>query len=244
MEPSLVGLGSIQASYNGLLLATDENSESLILINPLTRKHVLLPLGTRDDFFVESFGIAFCDKLKTYNIVHLFSYGTGRTGCEILSVRAREWRRVDEPPLELLPYSRKTQVTVGGSLYWMFKQGPDFFLSLNLHDGKFISRDLPVACSSSDRLLDIDRNLGFVSNTDADVMHVWILITDSVTGENWVRKHRIHVWVYSVFAHPICWRSGKGLIVEMMSGVYVYSFKTGGMKLIRSGTDDEVWVIQ
>lgn len=28
----------------------------------------------------------------------------------------------------------------------------------------------------------------------------------------------------------------------MMNGVYVYNFKTGGMKLIRSRTDDEVWV--
>lgn len=243
MESSIVGLGCIQASYNGLLLATNENSESLIFINPLTRKHVLLPSGTKGNFFVESFGIAFCDKLKTYNIVHLFSYRTGRTGCEILSVRAREWRRVSEPPLELLAYTGHSQVTVGGSLYWLFQHGPDFFLSLNLHDGKFISRDLPVACSPRDRLLDIDGNLGFVSNAEADVMHVWILITDGVAGENWVRKHSINVSVYSVFAHPICWRSGKGLVVLMVNAVYVYSFETGEMKLVRSrtGDDEVVW---
>ncbi|KAH6776651.1 hypothetical protein C2S52_014212 [Perilla frutescens var. hirtella] len=245
MESRVVELVCIQSSYDGLILATTANNRSLILMNLLTRKHVELPSGTKGYFYVESFDIiASCDEAKkTHNVVHLFRDYSGCTGCETLSIHTRKWRRVDEPPRELLSYSRQIPVTVGGSLYWLFTNGFSeyFFLSLNLRDGKFIRHDLPVTSSSRDRLFDIDGNLGLVTHAEVGVMQVWILSTDSVKGENWVRKYSINLSVYTALPNPICcWKNGKGMVVEMGNGVYVLSFETGEMKLIRSRSDDEV----
>ncbi|KAK6129609.1 hypothetical protein DH2020_036654 [Rehmannia glutinosa] len=70
IESSLVESFDIRASCDGLVLATTE--KNLILMNPVTRKNIMLPLGAWGNFGDESFGVAFCNEAKTYKVARLF----------------------------------------------------------------------------------------------------------------------------------------------------------------------------
>ncbi|KAI3464378.1 hypothetical protein Pfo_021041 [Paulownia fortunei] len=226
MESSVVELVDIRASYDGLVLVTLEKNKSLILMNPVTRKHIALPLGTEGSFCVESFGIAFCNEAKTYKVVHLFGEKSGCTGCEVLSICTRKWTRMEDPPYKLVRDIRQIPISVGGSLYWMpTKRGCDYFVSMNLQDEKFVSKNLPVSNAVKDRLLEIGGNLGFVTHAQLDLLHVWILITDGGTSENWINQYSINLNVYVAFPYPICSsNNGKGMVLEMKNELYVFNF--------------------
>ncbi|KAK4391222.1 hypothetical protein Sango_2185500 [Sesamum angolense] len=167
IESSVIDLlVDIRASCDGLLLATVGKNKNLILINPITRKHSAFPLGFVAKSSDESYGIAFCNKTNTYKVVHLFREKSGCTGCEILSISARKWTRVEGPnSSDLLPNIRKSPLSIHGSLHWMpTEHRCDHIITMNVKDEKFIAKKLPVRWAVKDRLIEIGGNLGFVSH--------------------------------------------------------------------------------
>ncbi|KAH6765163.1 hypothetical protein C2S51_016412 [Perilla frutescens var. frutescens] len=242
VESSVAGLFNVRASYDGLILASTGRVKRLILINPVTGKHIELPLGAACHPLCESFGIAFCNQSKMYKVVHLFREISGSIGCEILSIRTRNWTRIEGPP-ELLRI-RQIPVSIDGSLYWLSsKRGRDYFVSLNVHDEKFVSKKLPVKRVGSDRLLEIGGNLGFVTHAELSILQVWILISDGESRECWMRRYSINMNVGFTHCIPICSRrNGQELVLESIGNqLYLYNFDRDEIKPVNSGSDDEPW---
>ncbi|KAH6776643.1 hypothetical protein C2S52_014204 [Perilla frutescens var. hirtella] len=242
VESSLVVPLVIQVSYDGLILATTRYSNELMLINPVTKKHAVLPLSTDDRPRFQSFGIAYCKKEKTYKIIHTVLFKeSGGLICNIMSIHTRRWRRIEEPHLWL--DITQAAVSVEGSLHWMsLKEGCDYFVSLSLNDEKFVPKNLPVCRGLEDHLLEIGGYLGLVTQMQMEMemmMQVWILV-----GENWMKKYSINVNINvgggELFhrAVPVCcWRNGKGIVVEKANGLYVHNLESGEMRLIHSSLD-------
>lgn len=235
----------IVASYDGLILARFGEYRELMIMNPVTRKHFVLPMGNRWIIISDSFGIAYSSKAKTYQIVHLFFDKFGRTGCEILCISTRKWRSIEAPPFELLRYMLSdTPVTVGESLYWT-KRPCGFYLSMNLQDEKLVPKNFPVSCTAYwDKLLEIEGSLGFVHHAQLDQLQVWILMDEGGSRENWVKRYSFSLGVIdATYYMPICSsRNGKEMVIEGPDHkLYVYNFERGEMKLVHSRSDKEAW---
>ncbi|KAH6765160.1 hypothetical protein C2S51_016409 [Perilla frutescens var. frutescens] len=235
-SPSPVESVHIQASCDGLILATEGNRQGLMLMNPVTRKHAILPLCQNHSLNVESFGISFCKESKTYKVVHLFRENSGYVGCEILNVCSRKWTRTERPCSDFLMYIRDAPVSIDGSFYWMPNEARhDHFVSMSLKDETFVAKKLPVRFVCKDRLMEIEGNLGFVTHAQPGVLQVWVLMR-----ENWMNRYTIDVNNFDV-AYPIpicCSRNGKDLVLggSLRSDMYVYSFEN---KVVKSSYDDE-----
>ncbi|KAL8059864.1 hypothetical protein ABFX02_03G114800 [Erythranthe guttata] len=231
IESSIFELVDIRASFDGLVLAFTAKKTSLILVNPITRKHVQLPLAVDDKFCDGSYGISFDDKAKTYKIVHLFIEESGYNGAEIISVRTKKWTRMDGP--DLLIDTNEIAVSLGGSLHWLcWKRGFNYFVSVNVHDEKFVSKKLPACRADKDRLLDIGGNLGFVTHVENE-LQVWISVVNS---ENWIKKCSIDLGVKARYFIPICSsRNGEEMVLENREHrFYVRNFENRVMKRIYS----------
>ncbi|KAL1533807.1 F-box protein-like protein [Salvia divinorum] len=239
VESSVDDLGSVRASYDGLVLGLNSRRKRLVLMNPMTGKYVDLPLGVSCHHLCESFGIAFCSESKTYKVVHLFREVLGGVGCEIMSLETRKWRRVEEP-LQLVRI-RQTPVSVGGSLHWLAaRRGHDCFVSLDVFDEKFVTKKLPVKRAWGDRLVEIAGDLGFVSRAEVNALEVWIL--SELGGEcNWIKRCRIDLRADFVHCIPVCSRrDGKEMVLECVKGrLCVYDFDREEMRLVSSGSSDD-----
>ncbi|XP_051139138.1 probable F-box protein At5g47300 [Andrographis paniculata] len=239
MESGVVEVGDVKASCDGLVLATMGKGEGLILMNPVTRKHTVLPLGT--DAVFHGYGIAFCKEAKTYKVAHLFHEKTGHRGCEILSMSTRKWTRIDVPH-GLLMYTRH-MVSIEGSLYWTpRKYSSDFFVVMNMEDEKFDTKKLPVVCVFKDRLIEIGGRLGFVSGTRLGVLQVWIMAEEGGMNELWRHCYSINV---SSVGHPLplcSTKNGKEIVLESTTRcLYLTNLDTGEIKQVRSRTVNPEW---
>lgn len=236
VESCVFDLVDIWASCDGLVLGTTAKNKELIFMNPLTRKHAKLPLGTVG--FRESYGFAFCIQARTYKVVHLFREAPGYTVCEILNVSTRKWICMDGPSSELLHDVTQRPVSVSGALYWMpRKHGSDYLVSLNLENEKFSTMKLPIFCAVNDRLIDIEGALGFVTHATLNLMQVWIL-----NGrENWVKRYSLYMNFDVRRVVPICSsRNGKEIVFEYPGHyLYVYDMETGVTKEVYSRDDEE-----
>ncbi|KAG8378426.1 hypothetical protein BUALT_Bualt08G0136100 [Buddleja alternifolia] len=212
-----------------------KKSKNLILMNPVTRKHIMLPLGTVGRVYDSSYGIA--SHAHTYKVVHLFRRVAGFTACEILSISTRTWKTVEESS-GLFGDLRKIPVSIGGSLYWLsMEAGCDYVIAMNMEDEKFIRMKLPVLCGVKDRILEIGGNLGLVTHPEVNLMEVWIIMNDG----DWIKSYRINLDVdFGYQPIPICSsRNGKEMVFECPGlKLYVYNFEKGEMKLVHSGDDD------
>ncbi|XP_073294685.1 F-box protein At3g07870-like [Primulina huaijiensis] len=236
VESCVIDLVDIRASCDGLVLGIKAKNKGLILMNPLTRKHAKLPLGTVG--FPESYGFAFCVQARTYKVAHLFREAPGYTVCEILNVSTRKWTCMDGPSSELLHDVTQRPVSVHGSLNWMPREhGSDYFVSMNLEDEKFSTMKLPIFCVTNDRLVDVGGALGFVTHATLNLMQVWIL-----NGRgNWVKRYSIYMNFDVRRVVPICSsRNGKEIVFEYPGHyLYVYDMETGETKEVYSRDDEE-----
>lgn len=241
VESSVAELVTIHTSYDGLILANTGNRMNLILMNPATGKHMELPLGAPCHPLCESFGMVFCSQAKTFKVVHLFRETSRSIGCEILSIRTKNWTRVQGPP-ELLRI-RQIPVSIDGSLHWLSSKRRDYFVSINVQDEKFVSKQLPVRRVGTDRLLEIGGNLGFVAHAELNILQVWISIADGQSGECWMKRHSINLNVGLTHCIPICSRrNGQEMVLESSGHhLYVYNHDRDEMKLVNSGSVDEPW---
>ncbi|XAR69402.1 hypothetical protein NMG60_11000960 [Bertholletia excelsa] len=188
-ESKISGIKNILASCNGLILATCQQNRGLLVMNPVTRKVIILPLGTllqRD----ESYGFAFCPLTREYKVVHLFRDESGHIGCEILNLGMRLWQAVDGPSFGLFRKFCYKPVAAIGALHWLpSKQGSNYLVYMGMDDEKFHSRTLPNSSGINDRLVEIGGSLGFVTHVALDRTEVWIL--KGLVGGDWLKLHVI-----------------------------------------------------
>lgn len=233
----------VQASCDGLILAYYKSGLSLRLLNPLTRQKIELlnkcihPDPIQDPI-QESFGVAYCSEAKSYKVVRVF-----RRGCEILTVRSREWRTIEGPDRGCILFS-KASVSIGGSLHWLsISKGELYCASMNVCDEKFVSTRLPATGAGGDKLVEIGGDLGYVPLAEMNnQLQIWIMI-----GGCWTKRYSIRP---SVACMPICCRrKGKEMVLESLDGhrLYVYDLESDELKQVMSpGCDDEqqgIWNI-
>ncbi|XP_062029794.1 putative F-box protein At3g28280 [Rosa rugosa] len=189
---SLNCLGSIRATCNGLILLDNKVKKGgLIVLNPVTRKLIALPLGTLHRPYNESYGFALSDVTGEYKIVHLFR-DDGFVSCEILSLRKKAWRGVNGPAFGPFGWFGYTPVSAIGALHWIPQvDRSDYIVSVEVHKEKFHQIRLPKSCRTHDRIIEMGGALGFVIHEEINRIDVWIL--KGFCGEVWTKNHSITV---------------------------------------------------
>ncbi|CAA3019804.1 F-box At3g10240 [Olea europaea subsp. europaea] len=85
-------IGKIRATCNGLILLENRmKKEGFIVMNPVTRELLTIPLGTQSSPHHESYGLVFCHRPSNYKVVHLFRDESQYIGCEIINIGSGSW---------------------------------------------------------------------------------------------------------------------------------------------------------
>ncbi|XAR71003.1 hypothetical protein NMG60_11028072 [Bertholletia excelsa] len=190
IQSNICGFKKILAACNGLVLGTCEPSRKLIVMNPVTRKFLLLPLGTIAPCPNESYGFVHIPLIREYKVVHLFRDESGYIGCEVLSINTRSWRAVDGPSFGLFRQFAYNPVVAIGALHWLpATDGCAYLVSMTVDDENFHTKSLPIPSSMNDRLVEMNGYLGYVTHVALDRIEVWIL--KGLGDENWVKRHII-----------------------------------------------------
>lgn len=186
-------LGNIRATCNGLILLDNKVKKGgLIVLNPVTRKLIALPLGTLQPPYNESYGFALSDVTGEYKIVHLFRDELGFVSCEILSLRKKAWREVNGPAFGLFGWFGYEPVSAIGALHWIPQvDQSDYIVSVEVHKERFHQIPLPKSCRTHDRIIEMGGALGFVTHEDINCIDIWIL--KGFCGEVWTKNHSITV---------------------------------------------------
>ncbi|XP_010095914.2 putative F-box protein At3g10240 [Morus notabilis] len=191
-EYNISCLGNIRATCNGLILLDDKMKKGgLVIMNPVTRKLMPLPLGTLSSRHDESYGFALSKISGEYKVVHLFQDYLGYISCEILNIGTRSWREVDGPAFGLLRWFGYDPVFAIGALHWTPEiDHSDHIVSMEVDSERFRQITLPKSSSTYDRIIEMSGFLGFVSHDDEfNQIDVWIL--KSLLGDVWSKHRRI-----------------------------------------------------
>lgn len=186
-------LGKIRASCNGLIIIDNKlKNGELAIMNPVTRKLSLLPLGTIYPPHEESFGLARCQDTEGYKLVHLFRDESQFIGCEVLQVGEKSWRVIDGPSFGLLKWFGFEPVSAIGALHWVPEiDHSEHIVSMTVDDLKFHKIMLPKSSRSNDRILEVSDHLCFVAHEEMNEISVWIL--ESLSGEPWTKMYTIGI---------------------------------------------------
>lgn len=227
MPDNLRNLKCILAACNGLVLAEIKKNGGLVVINPSTRNHIRVPLGTIG-FAQECYGFMFSHLTGAYKVVHLFRESRN-IRCEILNLTTRSWHEVDGPNSRgsgLITTHRS--VSAVGALYWLpQRNGCNHVVSLGFHDEKFLTVPLPISSTKNDRLVEIGGSLSFVTHATLNLIQVWIL-----KSGNWLKRYSINR-LYDVTGFvPLC-ASTKEIFFQREEGyplLHIYKFETEEMQ--------------
>lgn len=186
-------LGKIRASCDGLIIIDNKfKNGELAIMNPVTRKMSLLPLGTIYPPHEESFGLARCRETGGYKLVHLFRDESQFIGCEVLLIGEKSWRVIDGPSFGLLKWFGFEPVSAIGALHWVPEiDHSEHIVSMTIDDLKFHKIMLPKSSRSNDRMLEVSDHLCFVAHEEMNEISVWIL--ESLSGEPWTKIYTIAV---------------------------------------------------
>ncbi|XP_062097479.1 F-box/kelch-repeat protein At3g23880-like [Humulus lupulus] len=192
-EYNISCLGKIRATCNGLILLDNKMKKGgLILMNPVTRKMMPLPLGTLFPQHNESYGFSLSSVTGDYKVVHLFRDQLGYINCEILVIGKRSWREVDGPSFGLIRWFGYNPVFAIGALHWIPQiDHNDYVVSLELEEDKFHQITLPKTCRTYDRIVEVSGFLGFVTHDEVNQIDVWIL--KGLFGDVWIKQHSITI---------------------------------------------------
>ncbi|POO00184.1 F-box domain containing protein [Trema orientale] len=190
-EYNISCLGNIRATCNGLILLENKMKKGgLILMNPVTRKLMPLPLGTLSSKHNESYGFAFSSVTGDYRVVHLFRDELGYINCEILNIGKRSWREINGPSFGLLGWFGYDPLYAIGALHWIPQvDRSDYIVSLEVDKEKFHKIELPKSSRIYDRIVEVSGFLGFVTHNEANQIDVWIL--KGLFSDVWIKQHSI-----------------------------------------------------
>jgi len=183
-------LGNIRATCNGIILLDNKLKKGgLIVMNPVTRKLIALPLGTLYPPHNESYGFASSNVTDDYKVVHLFRDELGFLSCEILILGTRLWREVNGPSFGLFSWFGYMPVSAIGALHWVpHIDRSDFIVSMDVEKEKFHTIPLPKSSRTHDRIVETGDFLSFVTHEEANQIDIWIL---KGLGESWTKQHSI-----------------------------------------------------
>ncbi|XP_059289109.1 uncharacterized protein LOC132042600 [Lycium ferocissimum] len=227
MPNNLRNIKCVLAACNGLVLAQIRNNEGLVVINPSTRNHIRVPLGTIG-FVKECYGFMFSHFTGVYKVAHLFLDVSRNIHCEILNLTTRSWHAVDGPnPEEFGSITTNRCVSAVGALYWLPKSdGCNHVISLGFHDEKFLTVPLPISSTKNDRLVEIGGSLSFITHATLNLIQVWIL-----KSGNWLKRYSINR-LYDITGFvPLC-ASTKEMFFrrEGCPLLHIYNFETEEMQ--------------
>lgn len=217
--------GRVRASCNGLILVDNKLKKGgLILMNPVTRKLVDLPVGTISSAVDESYGFVMSEVSDEYKLVHLFLDRLRYVGCEILSLGAakRVWREVDGPSSRHFQRFDHNPVSAIGAIHWLPQNHVDYVVSMEVESEKFRTVNLPKTGQCRDRIMEKDGFLCFVACEENLDIDLWML--KGLSGENWVKSYSIP----NVFVHMV------PLFVMKCSGDIVFAGKEDGLMYVYS----------
>ncbi|KAK4366030.1 hypothetical protein RND71_013910 [Anisodus tanguticus] len=227
MPINLRNIKCILAACNGLVLAQIRENEGLVVINPSTRNHIRVPLGTIG-FVYECYGFMFSHFTGAYKVVHLFCDQSRNIHCEILNLTTRSWHAVDGPNLgEFGSITTHRSVSAVGALYWLPKRdGCNHVVSLGFHDEKFLTIPLPISSTKNDRLVEIGGSLSFITHATLNLIQVWIL-----KSGNWLKRYSINR-LYDITGFvPLC-ASTKEMFFNRIGCplLHIYNFEAEEMR--------------
>ncbi|XP_059631973.1 uncharacterized protein LOC132274666 [Cornus florida] len=226
-EFNVTCLGEIRATCNGLILLDNKMKRGLIVLNPVTRKLIALPLGTMiHPPHEESYGLVLCKSTRQYKLIHLFEDEMRYIGCEILILGARPWRMVDGPPFGLLRWLGCNPVSAIGALHWIpHIDGSNYLVSLITDDEKFHQTSLPKRCGTHDGIVEMGGLLSFMTHEDTCHIDIWIL--SGLNGEDWIKQHSIIEGCSMKMIPLYCSRVKGEIVFEDKDGsLYAYDFES------------------
>lgn len=227
--------GSIRAACNGLILLDSKlKKHNLIVMNPVTRKLVKLPLGTLSQRHKESYGFALSSDTGLYKVVHLFHDELRFSSCEILDLQNRIWRAVNGPDFGLLKWFGYKPVSAIGALHWIPQiDRSEYIVSLEVNTEKFYTVKLPRNCRVYDRIVEMNGFLALVIHEEFNQIDIWVL--KSVTGEEeWRKHHTITAGCLWDMVPLFCLRISEEMIFwrEEDNCFYSYDFQLQVMKTV------------
>ncbi|GFZ05998.1 hypothetical protein Acr_18g0001680 [Actinidia rufa] len=229
-------LGQIRASCNGLILLENKLKKGrLVVLNPVTRKLISLPLGTLYEPHDESYGLVLCNYTSKYKLVHLFRDEMQYIGCEILIIGARSWKVVDGPSFGLFSWFGYNPISAIGALHWVpHVDRSEYIVSMTVDDEKFHKKWLPKISRTGDAIVEMGGLLCFVSHEGADRIDLWVL--RSLCGEEWAKQYSITVGCMMYMVPLCCSRISGEMIFQSSkdSSLYAYDFQFEDMKTVET----------
>ncbi|XP_059631970.1 F-box protein At3g17710-like [Cornus florida] len=225
-EFNVTCLGKIRATCNGLILLDNKmNKGGLIVLNPVTKKLIALPLGTIYPPHSESFGLVLCNYTSEYKLIHLFEDEMRYIGCEILILGTRSWRMVDGPPFGLFSWLGCNPISAIGALHWIPDiDRSDYLVSMSTDDEKFHKTPLPKSCRSYDGIVEMGGLLSFMTHEETGQIDIWIL--RGLNGEDWIKQHSITVGCSMEMIPLYCSRvKGEVIFKDKDGSMYAYDFE-------------------
>ncbi|CAI0396725.1 unnamed protein product [Linum tenue] len=236
-------LGSIRAACNGFILLDNRLKKGGVLVmNPVTRNLLALPVGTLTSPEWESYGFALTG--GRYKVVHLFMDDMKYIACETLNLGSRSWKPVNGPPSGRLPRFGFSPVSAIGALHWLPTLSSDnnFTVSMDLETEKFHLVPLPKICGTHDRILEMGSLLGFITHED---LHIDVWKLKSVVGQGddavWTKHHKITRGSLIDMVPLFCLRIKGDVIFKRHEGgsVYSYDFESETMTMVEMDEMDE-----
>ncbi|TMW91442.1 hypothetical protein EJD97_014343 [Solanum chilense] len=230
MPDTLGNIKCILAACNGLVLAKITKNGGLVVMNPSTRNHIRVPLGTIG-FMKECYAFMFSYFTGAYKVVHLFRDDSRNIRCEILNITTRSWHAVDGPKSgEFGLITTHRSVSAIGALYWLPQiDGCNHVVSLGFHDEKFLTVPLPISSTKNDRLVEIGGSLSFITHATLNLIQVWILKNGS-----WLKRYSINRLYDITRFIPLC-ASTKEIFFQREEGyplLHIYNFEAEEMQEI------------
>ncbi|CAL1409900.1 unnamed protein product [Linum trigynum] len=230
-------LGSIRAACNGFILLNNSLKKGGVLVmNPVTRKQLALPVGTltRPDW--ESYG--FASTGGGYKVVHLFMDDMKYVACETLNLGSRSWKPVNGPPSGLLRRFGFNPVSAIGALHWLSRSN-NCTVSMDLETEKFHIVPLPKICGKHDRILEMGGLLGFVTHEDRHI-DVWKLKSIAGQGDDavWTKQHKISRGRLINLVPLFCLRIKGDVIFKRHDARSVYSYDFESERMTKVVVDE------
>ncbi|KAF5731547.1 hypothetical protein HS088_TW18G00227 [Tripterygium wilfordii] len=226
-------MGDIRATCNGLILLDNGVKKGgLIVMNPVTKKLIELPLGTLWESHKESYALAKCNVTGDYKVVHLFRERYGNVSCEILNLRDGFWRPADGPSIGNFVFLGFKPVLAIGAFHWVPQvEDCDFLVSMEVSNEKFHIIQLPKICGAYDRLVEMSSCLCFVSHEGLSI-DIWIL--KGLHEKIWTKQHSVTSGSILDMVPLLSLRNSGEMIFMRDEGraFYAYDFNNKVMKKI------------
>ncbi|XP_059630017.1 putative F-box protein At3g17490 [Cornus florida] len=218
-------LGNIRATCNGLILLDNKMNRKLVVLNPVTKKLIALPLGTICPPHKESYGLVLSNCTRECKLIHLFEDEMGYIGCEIFVLGTRSWRMVDGPPFGLFSWLGCNPVSAIGALHWIPDiDGSDYLVSMSTDDEKFHKTPLPKCSGTHDGIVEMGGLLSFMTHEETFHVDIWVL--SGLNGEDWIKRHSITAGCSMEMIPLYCSRLEDEIIFKDKDGsLYAYDFE-------------------